>query len=99
MLSLVARSGIDGIFPGYSEISRRSDGRNDRAQAAAEFFNGLLRGTYVAVDPDHLEAYVDEQVFRFNNRKLSDWQRFDRLMGMVVGKRLTYADLTGGKTR
>ncbi|MCP3902734.1 MAG: IS1595 family transposase [Planctomycetes bacterium] len=58
-----------------------------------------LRGTYVAVDPDHLEAYVDEQVFRFNNREATDWQRFDRLMGMVVGKRLTYSDLTGGKIR
>jgi len=58
-----------------------------------------LRGTYVAVDPDHLEAYVDEQVFRFNNRKASDWTRFDRLMRMVVGKRLTYSDLTGGKVR
>ena len=42
---------------------------------------------------------IDEQVFRFNNRKESDWTRFDRLMHMVVGKRLTYADLTGGKTR
>ena len=27
-----------------------------------------LRGTYVAVEPYHLARYVDEQVFRFNNR-------------------------------
>ena len=27
-----------------------------------------LRGTYVAVEPFHLGRYVDEQVFRFNNR-------------------------------
>ncbi|MGB8030838.1 MAG: IS1595 family transposase [Terracidiphilus sp.] len=27
-----------------------------------------LRGTYVAVEPFHLDAYLDEQVFRFNNR-------------------------------
>ena len=53
----------------------------------------------MAVDPDHLEAYVDERVFRFNHRTTSDWQRFDRLMGMVVGKRLTYSDLTRGKVR
>lgn len=56
-----------------------------------------LRGTYVAVRPDHLEAYVDEQAYRFNRRKDSDWQRFDRLMHRVVGRRLTYSDLTGGK--
>ncbi len=42
---------------------------------------------------------MDEQVFRFNHRKVSGWTRFDRLMRMVVGKRLTYSDLTGGKIR
>lgn len=28
-----------------------------------------LRGTYVAVEPFHLDRYLDEQVFRFNHRK------------------------------
>jgi transposase-like protein len=28
-----------------------------------------LRGTYVAVEPFHLDRYVDEQAFRFNHRK------------------------------
>ena len=31
-----------------------------------------LNGTYVAVEPFHLERYVDEQVFRFNNRATKD---------------------------
>jgi transposase-like protein len=59
-----------------------------------------LRGTYVAVEPFHLERYVDEQVFRFNNRAtkdnpLDDSDRFDLAVRQIVGKRLTYADLTG----
>jgi len=55
-----------------------------------------LRGTYVAVEPFHLDRYVDEQVFRFNNRKgLNDAQRFAIAMSQVAGKRLTYAELTG----
>ena len=60
-----------------------------------------LNGTYVAVEPFHLSRYVDEQVFRFNNRKdaaknpLSDAQRFDIALSQVTGKRLTYAELTG----
>jgi transposase-like protein len=59
-----------------------------------------LRGTYVAVEPFHLDAYIDEQVFRFNNRatkdnKLTDTDRFVGLMAQVAGKRLTYAQLTG----
>jgi transposase-like protein len=59
-----------------------------------------LRGTYVAVEPFHLDHYIDEQVFRFNNRatkdnKLTDADRFALLMMQVAGKRLTYAQLTG----
>ena len=63
-----------------------------------------LRGTYVAVEPFHLDRYVDEQVFRFNNRAtkdnpLTDADRFDLLCSMIVGKRLTYAELTRGRIR
>ncbi len=59
-----------------------------------------LRGTYVAVEPFHLDRYVDEPVFRFNNRAtkdnpLNDSDRFTYLMSQVAGKRLTYAQLTG----
>jgi transposase-like protein len=31
-----------------------------------------LKGTYVSVEPFHLFRYLDEQAFRFNNRKLTD---------------------------
>jgi len=55
-----------------------------------------LNGTYVSVEPFHLFRYVDEQAFRFNNRKpMDDGHRFSFLMRKVVGKRLTYAELTG----
>jgi transposase-like protein len=55
-----------------------------------------LNGTYVSVEPFHLFRYVDEQAFRFNNRKpMDDGDRFSYLVRKVVGKRLTYAELTG----
>ncbi|HUO32107.1 MAG TPA: IS1595 family transposase [Bryobacteraceae bacterium] len=55
-----------------------------------------LKGTYVSVEPFHLQAYADEQCFRFNNRKdMDDADRFDAVMQQIVGKRLTYAELTG----
>jgi ISXO2-like transposase domain len=58
-----------------------------------------INGTYVSVEPFHLFRYVDEQAFRFNNRKpMSDAQRFSYLVRKIVGKRLTYADLTGKQT-
>jgi ISXO2-like transposase domain len=58
-----------------------------------------LGGTYVAVEPFHLFRYVDEQAFRFNNRAtkdnpMNDSDRFSLLCEQIVGKRLTYAELT-----
>ena len=52
-----------------------------------------VKGTYVSVEPGHLQAYVDEQVFRFNERKGTDRTRFLSLAKSIVGKRLTYMDL------
>jgi len=57
-----------------------------------------LRGTYVAVEPFHLDRYVDEQVFRFNNRRSKPADRFTLAMSQVAGKRLTYSELTGKDT-
>jgi transposase-like protein len=59
-----------------------------------------LRGTYVCVEPFHLSRYVDEQVFRFNNRKdgdrkMTDAERFTAAMAGLAGRRLTYSELTG----
>jgi transposase-like protein len=56
-----------------------------------------LKGTYVAVEPFHLDRYLAEQVFRFNNcgSKMNDTKRFEKAMGNVYGHRLTYADLIG----
>lgn len=53
-----------------------------------------IGGTYTAVAPFHLDRYVAEQVFRFNLRKTTDAGRFAQVMLQVVGKRLTYRDLT-----
>ena len=55
-----------------------------------------LRGTYVSVEPFHLFRYLDEQAFRYNNRKdMNDADRFSAAICGIVGKRLTYDALTG----
>jgi hypothetical protein len=55
-----------------------------------------LSGTYVAVEPFHLDRYLDEQMFRFNNRlNKSDADRFSKALSQVVNRRLTYAEVTG----
>jgi hypothetical protein len=59
-----------------------------------------LAGTYISVEPFHLFRYVDEQVFRYNNRKrgeekLDDGDRFRVLLSQIANKRLTFAEVTG----
>ncbi len=59
-----------------------------------------IKGTYVSVEPFHLFRYLDEQTFRYNMRKdadgpVTDGERFEYVASHVLGKRLTYADLTG----
>ena len=59
-----------------------------------------LNGTYIAVEPFHLDRYLDEQMFRYNNRAtkdnpLTDADRFALVLSQVSGKKLTYAELTG----
>jgi len=55
-----------------------------------------ISGTYVSVEPFHLFRYLDEQSFRYNNRKmLDDAGRFSLAVSQIVGKRLTFAELTG----
>jgi transposase-like protein len=59
-----------------------------------------LKGTYVAVEPFHLDRYIDEQMFRYNNRAtkdnpLTDADRFYAALTQVSNKRLTYKEVTG----
>jgi transposase-like protein len=54
-----------------------------------------LKGTYVSVEPFHLFRYLDEQSFRFNNRKGNDSDRFLKAAQNITGKRVTYKQLTG----
>lgn len=56
-----------------------------------------LKGTYVSVEPFHLFRYLDEQMYRFNSRKMTDAARFFASLSGVLGKRLTYNALTGSE--
>ncbi len=54
-----------------------------------------IKGTYVSVEPFHLFRYLDEQSFRYNERKATDAERFQKVLGCVGGKRLTYDQVRG----
>ena len=54
-----------------------------------------LKGTYISVMPFHLFRYLDEQSFRYNNRKFDDFERFIMACASISGRRLTYRKLIG----
>jgi ISXO2-like transposase domain len=58
-----------------------------------------LKGSYVAVEPFHLERYVDEQILRFtiaHKRQSAEWLRsLSTRASQVANKRLTFKELTG----
>lgn len=56
-----------------------------------------LHGTYISVEPFHLFRYLDEQVFRYNKRHMTDADRFTQLCSMVADRRLTWNQVTGKK--
>jgi hypothetical protein len=53
-----------------------------------------INGTYIAPRGWHLNAYLDEQVFRFNERHGDDADRFLKSAKGADGRRLTYKRLT-----
>lgn len=57
-------------------------------------FKRCLKGTHVSVEPEHLQRYVDEEAYRYNERKGKDAGRFTAATGRVDGKRITYKNLT-----
>ena len=53
-----------------------------------------IKGTYVSGEPFHLFRYLDEQAFRFNERKDNDAGRFVKVVSGIIGKGLRYVKLT-----
>ena len=58
-----------------------------------------IKGTYVHCAPFHLFRYLDEQTYRFNERKGDDQARFVDAVKTVKDRRLTYRKLTGKSER
>ena len=59
-----------------------------------------VHGTFHHVSKKHLDRYVDEFTFRLNAGKVSrhTTERLDSFVDAIAGKRITYAQLTKGKT-
>jgi len=96
---LLSYDGLESDFK-HSVINHAVEYVNENVHTnTMENFWSLLKrglhGTYISVEPFHLFRYLDEQAFRYNNRKATDAERFAAVMKQVVGRRVTYKELTG----
>jgi hypothetical protein len=90
-------------FAAHKTVIHGSNGRGEFVGAdgqttnAAENFFGIFKrgmvGTYHKCEEQHLQRYVTEFEFRFNNRialGVNDKMRAEILLKQIEGKRLTY---------
>jgi hypothetical protein len=84
-------------FVNHAETYVRGNVHTNGMENFWSLLKRMLKGTYVSVEPFHLFRYLDEQAFRFNERKNEDGDagRFMETLSMVAGKRLMYKELIG----
>jgi len=97
--ALASYDGLDGeFFHKVVDHAVEYVNGNAHTNGLEDFWSLLkrsLKGTYVSVAPFHLFRYLDEQTFRYNQRKTDDFARFVAALATVVNRRLTYKRLIG----
>jgi transposase-like protein len=97
--ALSSYSGLDADYA-HATVDHAEQYVNGRVHTnTMENFWSLLKrglhGTYISVEPFHLFRYLDERMFTFNLRDLTDLGRFTAVLQACAGRRLTYLELTG----
>jgi len=89
--------GIDKMYNRFSIEHKKwiyadGDVTTNRIENFWSHFKRGMHGTYIRVTPKHLNKYVQEFVFRFNNRNLAMEHQIDAIIDNMVC-RLKYKDL------
>src|SRR5580658_3063528 len=95
---LLSYDGLDNEYAhkviNHAESYVDGNVHTNRMENFWSLFKRSIKGTYVSVEPFHLFRYLDEQSFRYNERELTDQERFQKVLGSVAGKRLMWKTLT-----
>jgi transposase-like protein len=73
----------------------RGDVHTNTIESFWALFKRCVKGTHIHLSNYHLDRYLDEECYRYNNRKGDDKARFEAATSQVFGRRLTYNELTG----
>jgi ISXO2-like transposase domain len=94
--------GMDGLFYKHETVNH-AIGEYARGAASTNSIESVwavlkrgVHGVYHHVSPKHLARYVDEFAFRLNEGNVArhTLQRLDSFVDAVMGKRITYAEVT-----
>lgn len=94
-------SPIGKHFAKHETVNHRAGeySRNGVTTNTVEGYFSILKrglvGTFHHVGEQHLQRYVTEFDFRYNNRKISDGERTINALKQIGGKRLTYRRANG----
>src|SRR5439155_3753877 len=98
--ALASYSGLDRAYIhaviDHAEAYVRDNVHTNGIENFWSLLKRTLKGTYISVEPYHLFRYLDEQAFRFNQRKddAGDGGRSEKVTRKVTGRRLPYRNLT-----
>jgi len=95
LLSYSGLAEYEHEFVNHAETYVRGNVHTNGMENFWSLLKRSIKGTYVSVEPYHLFRYLDEQSFRFNERKDNNQGRFRKAAAGIVGKRLTYKRLIG----
>ena len=56
-------------------------------------FRRMITGCYHDVSDEHLQSYIDEAVYRWNTRKMSESERFAHMFAKSIGLIITWSEL------
>ena len=59
-------------------------------------FRRMISGCYHDVSDEHLQSYIDEAVYRWNTRKMSESERFAHMFKMSIGIVAKWTDIKVG---
>jgi transposase-like protein len=89
-------SGLENEFAGHEVVEHnrgeyvRGDAHTNTVEGWFDLLKRGVTGTFHHVSDQHLDCYVDEFVFRYNRREVSDAQRAVMAVKGIEGKRLYY---------
>ncbi len=100
-----AHSGYQGLARDYNHQSVdhmieyvRGQVHTNNMENFWSLWKRCIKGTHIHLSEKHLLRYLDEETFRYGNRTLNDAGRFLLAATAVIGRRLTWKQLTGTRT-